>query len=167
MRTLMMTGDAKERDSLWAQYCCECNVCSLIACPESLDPMNICVDAKQLLREREMSRTDQELEVLMRDPHPARKGRELPISTLYQRLGLSPYDREALFVSSHVSPQTVTIPLDSHIGQPAEASVTEGDVVRRGDIIATVEPDQLGCPAHASSDGRLTAIDSRDVQISA
>ena len=46
MRTLLMTGEAKERGSLWAQYCCECNICSLIACPEQLDPKNICVDAK-------------------------------------------------------------------------------------------------------------------------
>ena len=34
MRTLLMTGEAKQRGSLWAQYCCECNVCSMIACPE-------------------------------------------------------------------------------------------------------------------------------------
>ncbi|MGD9489124.1 MAG: 4Fe-4S dicluster domain-containing protein, partial [Calditrichaceae bacterium] len=33
MRNLLMTGEAKERMSLWAQYCCECNVCSYIACP--------------------------------------------------------------------------------------------------------------------------------------
>jgi Na+-translocating ferredoxin:NAD+ oxidoreductase RnfC subunit len=38
MRSLLMTGEAKERISMWAQYCCECNVCSYIACPEQLDP---------------------------------------------------------------------------------------------------------------------------------
>ena len=48
MRTLLMTGEAKERGSLWAQYCCECNICSYVACPEQLDPKNICVDAKAL-----------------------------------------------------------------------------------------------------------------------
>ena len=50
MRTLLMSGPEKERGSLWAQYCCECNVCSFIACPEQLDPKNICVDAKAILR---------------------------------------------------------------------------------------------------------------------
>ena len=74
MRTLLMTGSAKERGSLWAQYCCECNVCSLIACPEQLDPARICIDAKQVLREEKLSRTEQELETLFRPPHPARKG---------------------------------------------------------------------------------------------
>jgi Na+-translocating ferredoxin:NAD+ oxidoreductase RnfC subunit len=24
-------------------YCCECNLCSLYACPEDLDPKNVCV----------------------------------------------------------------------------------------------------------------------------
>jgi hypothetical protein len=36
---------------------CECNVCSLIACPEQLDPKNICVDAEAPVRENKLSRT--------------------------------------------------------------------------------------------------------------
>ena len=31
MRSLLMTGDEKERYSLWAAYCCECNICSLFS----------------------------------------------------------------------------------------------------------------------------------------
>ena len=125
-----MTGDEKERGSLWAQYCCECNVCSLIACPEQLDPKNICVDAKAILRENQESRTEAELESLFRPPHPARKGREIPISTLYTRLGLRPYDRKADFVTTDPQPAhigSVTIPLAAHIGsRPAQPTVGEG-----------------------------------------
>lgn len=167
MRTLLMTGEAKERGSLWAQYCCECNICSLIACPESLDPKNICVDAKQILRERNMSREPEELAVLFRDPHPARKGREIPIPTLYQRLGLTPYNRPASFVPRRLQPRHVTIPLDSHIGSPATVRVAIGDEVQVGQMLGDVEEDQLGCPAHASISGRVTAITDRAVQISA
>ena len=36
MRTLLMTGDARQRNSLWAQYCCECNVCSYNASAEDV-----------------------------------------------------------------------------------------------------------------------------------
>ena len=165
MRTLLMTGSAKDRGSLWAQYCCECNICSLIACPEQLDPKNICVDAKAILRQERMGRTEAELEVLFRPPHPARKGREIPIATLYQRLGLTVYDRESDFVPANGRPQTVRIPLDSHIGQPAKSKVSVGDVVRCGDVIATVAAEQLGCPAHASMDGRVTAVGSRWIEI--
>ena len=31
-------------------YCCECNLCSLYACPEDLDPKNVCVQSKPAAR---------------------------------------------------------------------------------------------------------------------
>jgi Na+-translocating ferredoxin:NAD+ oxidoreductase RnfC subunit len=167
MRTLLMTGEAKARGSLWAQYCCECNVCSLIACPEQLDPKNICVDAKKVLRENRSSWTEAELEVLFRDPHPARGGREIPIKTLYTRLGLTPYDRKAEFQRFDWQPRSVTIPLNSHIGQPAKPTVEKGSRVKCGDVIATVDDNQLGCPVHASIDGRVTAVGPRSIKIEA
>jgi Na+-translocating ferredoxin:NAD+ oxidoreductase RnfC subunit len=166
MRTLLMTGEEKKRGSLWAQHCCECNVCSLIACPEQLDPKNICVDAKAILRENREDRTEAELETLFRPPHPARKGREIPIATLYTRLGLRPYDRKAEFLSSDWQPESVTIPLDSHIGQPSQPVVHEGASVKRGDVIGTVDADKLGCPVHASIDGRVVSVTPRAICIS-
>ncbi len=165
MRNLLMTGEAKERASLWAQYCCECNVCTLIACPEQLDPKNICVDAKQLLRERGLSRTEEELEVLFRDVHPAREGREIPIPTVYRRLGLLPYDRPAKFLETDFIPQRVVLPLNSHIGKPAQPLVKVGYAVERGQKIADVPPDQLGSPVHASINGRVTAINNQAIVI--
>ena len=165
MRTLLMTGEAKDRGSLWAEHCCECNVCSLIACPEQLDPKSICVDAKAILRENKVTRTEAELETLFRPAHPARKGREIPISTLYTRLGLNPYDRKAKFVVTDIQPDSVTIPLDSHIGQPAKPAVQEGAAVRRGDVIGTVDDDQLGCPVHASIKGRVSVVTARSITI--
>lgn len=166
MRSLLMTGEAKERMSMWAQYCCECNVCSYIACPEQLDPKNICVDAKSLLREHKLGRTPHELETLFREPHPARKGREIPIATLYTRLGLKPYDKKAKFVRFDWQPTTVTIPLNAHIGQPATPTVQIGDYVRRGDVIGIVPEEKLGCPVHASIDGRITDIKDLKIEIS-
>ncbi len=32
-------------------YCCECNLCSLYACPEDLDPKSVCVESKPIARE--------------------------------------------------------------------------------------------------------------------
>lgn len=166
MRSLLMTGDDKERMSMWAQYCCECNVCSYIACPEQLDPKNICVDAKGLLRMNQLGRTPHELESLFREPHPARKGREIPIATLYTRLGLKPYDRKAKFVRfDDWKPKSVTIPLNAHIGQPATATVQVGDYVKRGDIIGIVPEEKLGCPVHASIDGQVEEIKTLSIKI--
>ena len=167
MRTLLMTGETKARASLWAQYCCECNICSLIACPEQLDPKSICVDAKALLRENKLGRTPEELKQLFQPAHPARKGREIPIETLYTRLGLKPYDRKAEFVRLDYQPRAVSIPLAGHVGQPAQPVVAEGAQVNRGDVIATVPDDKLGCPIHASIDGRVTAVGPKHIQITA
>lgn len=167
MRTLLMTGEAKERGSLWAQYCCECNICSLIACPETLDPKNICVDAKRLLRENRLGRTEAELKTLFREPHPTRKGREIPIKTLYTRLGLAQYDRKPHFRRFDWQPMSVTLPMAAHVGAPAKPIVKEGDRVRCGDTIGTVDDNQLGCPIHASIDGRVTAVTQRTIEITA
>jgi Na+-translocating ferredoxin:NAD+ oxidoreductase RnfC subunit len=167
MRTLLMTGEAKERGSLWAQHCCECNVCSLIACPESLDPKNICVDSKKLLREKNLTFTPEELDRAFRDVHPARHGREIPIATLYQKLGLKMYDRYAHFTKLNFTPEQVTIPLNSHIGKPAEPNVKIGDRVKKGDRIGAVKADALGCPVHASIDGIVKDITSAGIRITA
>ncbi len=166
MRTLQMTREAKDHGSLWAQYCCECNICSLIACPEELDPKNICVDAKQILREKNLSRTQAELDVLFRDVHPARKGREIPISTVYRKLGLAPYNRPNKFVENSGDVSEVIIPLDSHIGQQAEPLVKVGDQVSAGDKIGGVSDDSLGCPVHTSIAGRVTLIEAKGIHIS-
>jgi len=167
MRNLLMTGEAKERVSLWAEYCCECNVCTMIACPEGLDPKNICVDAKQLLREKNLKHSQEEAQRLFRDVHPMRKGREVPIQTVYRRLGLNAYDRHAEFQNGNRDVQEVIIPLDSHIGQPAVPVVTVGDRVSKGTVIATVAEDSLGAPAHASISGKITLIEARGIHISA
>jgi len=167
MRTLLMTGEAKTRGSLWAQYCCECNVCSMIACPEQLDPKNICADAKTLLKQNKAGRTEEELTRLFQEEHPARKEREIPIETLYTRLSLKPYDRHAEFARVNWRPKMVAIPLAAHVGAPARPVVAVGAAVQRGQIIAAVEPGQLGCPVHASIDGRVTGVDQRYLKITA
>ena len=107
------------------------------------------------------------MKILFRPEHPARKGREIPITTLYTRLGLTPYDRKAYFKTVDFQPRQVTIPLDSHIGQPAQPTVQVGATVRRGDVIAAPEANQLGCPVHASIDGRVTKINPRSIEITA
>jgi Na+-translocating ferredoxin:NAD+ oxidoreductase RnfC subunit len=167
MRNLLMSGEAKQRLSLWAQFCCECNICSLIACPEQLDPKSICVDAKALLRETKTSRTEQELNDLVRGIHPARSGREIPISQLYTRLGLNPYDRPAKYSAEKVSPATVTIPLRQHIGASATATVSVGQSVRAGDVVGTVDAKDLGCPVHSGIAGVVSKVTKTEVVISA
>jgi Na+-translocating ferredoxin:NAD+ oxidoreductase RnfC subunit len=165
MRNLLMTGEEKKRISLWAQYCVECNVCSHIACPEGLDPKNILADAKKLLRDNNLSRSDDELTSLFRNVHPARKDREVPISRVMQRLNLRDYDKKASFSDKQPSINEVLIPLDSHIGAPAKAIVKIGDIVKKGDVIARVNENELGSMVHASIGGRIVDINNNRIRI--
>ena len=168
MRSLLYTGEKKKITSLWAQYCCECNVCSYIACPEQLDPKQMCVNAKADLREAGMGRSEEELETLFTNtPHPVRKGREIPIKTLYTRLGLTPYDRKADYQTFDFNPASVCIPLNTHVGAPASPTVQVGTQVQVGDVIGTVEQDKLGCDVHASIAGTVSSIENNQVVISA
>ena len=167
MRTLLMTGESKERMSMWAQFCCECNICTLVACPEQLDPKSICVDAKALLRENKIGRTQDELDVLTRGIHPARHGREIPISKLYTRLGLTPYDRSAKFFDISINPDSVEIPLSQSIGAPAASTVSVGDVVKAGDVVGKTKTDQLGCPVHTGISGKVSIVSDSSVTITA
>jgi Na+-translocating ferredoxin:NAD+ oxidoreductase RnfC subunit len=166
MRSLQMTGSEKERLSLWAANCCECNVCSLFACPEKLDPKNICADTKINLRKENKGFTKQELEVVFRDVHPVREGREIPISMLYQRLGIKAYDRKADFVRNDRKVKEVLIPLKNNFGEDASAAVNIGAQVRRGELIGTVPEEKLGTPIHASINGVVSQITATGIQIS-
>jgi Na+-translocating ferredoxin:NAD+ oxidoreductase RnfC subunit len=53
MRSLLTTGEMSETLTHWAQACCECNVCTLWACPEDLDPRNVCVVTKRDLKKHD------------------------------------------------------------------------------------------------------------------
>ena len=56
-------------------------------------------------------------------------------------------------------PSQLVLPIEQHVGEPAQPVVGIGDVVLKGQLIA--EPDgELGAPVHASSSGTVVAIES-------
>ncbi len=167
MRALQMSGEAKEMLNMWAAACCECNVCTLFACPEKLDPKNICADNKARLREEKKGFTKEQMEEAFRDVHPAREGREIPISNLYQRLGLKQYDRKAEYMVYNNKVREVQIPLIYNFGKAAEPVVKAGTKVKAGDMIASSDENDYGVPVHSSIDGIVKSIDADSIIISA
>ncbi|GAB4313515.1 MAG: 4Fe-4S dicluster domain-containing protein [Candidatus Zixiibacteriota bacterium] len=157
MRSLLFAGQQKEEYwSRWGQLCCECNLCSLYACPEDLDPKDACVWSKDVFRQAENPRTDW---VQPERPHAFNEHRKVPLSKLVRRLGLEPYDHPAPWSDATVAPERVTIPLKQHIGRPCEPLVSVGDRVERGQPIGRVPDGELGAPVHASINGRVVAVD--------
>jgi Na+-translocating ferredoxin:NAD+ oxidoreductase RnfC subunit len=156
MRSLLFAGQQKEEYwSQWGQLCCECNLCSLYACPEDLDPKDACVWSKDVYRKAQSPVGDW---LQPQHPHPFSDHRKVPLEKLVRRLGLEPYDSPAPLSDISIEPQRVAIPLKQHIGCPCEPIVAVGEMVERGQPVGRVPEGELGAPVHASMTGRVSAV---------
>jgi Na+-translocating ferredoxin:NAD+ oxidoreductase RnfC subunit len=161
MRSLGFVGTDREYWSEWAAACCECNLCSLYACPEDLDPKNMCTWSKrEVLAQGYTFPEPRKVEA-----HPLAQSRKVPLPKLIQRLGLREYDRPALFRDAAVEAEVLTVRLDQHRGKPAAPAVSQGQRVQAGDVIGEVSADDLGCPVHAPRSGTVREITDTAVLI--
>jgi Na+-translocating ferredoxin:NAD+ oxidoreductase RnfC subunit len=153
-RAMQSLGFETSADAMVATlYCCECNLCTMYACPEDLDPKNVCVQAKPLARERGLVFKGDPASIT---PHPMAEFRRVPMRRLIARLGLSDFTNTGPLMVHEFKPRRVTLPLKQHAGAPAVPTVKTGDHVRTRDLVAAPESDQLGARIHASIDGRIT-----------
>jgi Na+-translocating ferredoxin:NAD+ oxidoreductase RnfC subunit len=137
-------------------YCCECNLCSLYSCPESLDPKNVCAFSKPLARERGLQWQGHPADV---QPHPLADSRRAPMHRLIARLGLSGFQNVGPLDARALAPARVVLPLKQHAGAPAVPAVKAGARVREGDLVAAPAPNALGARLHASIAGTVRSID--------
>lgn len=154
MRSLVynMIGQA---NVIGTQFCCECNLCTMMACPEDLDPKNVCTTNK-----RQLAKDGVKWDVAAVDERPGMhlNNRRVPIARLIRKLGLSQFKNEGPLVPPTLAPRRVTLPLKQHAGAPAEPVVRVGDAVTAGQLVAQPAPNQLGAPIHASIAGRVTKV---------
>jgi len=136
-------------------YCSECNLCSLYACPEDLDPKAVCAQAKPVARERGLSFRGRPQDVT---PHPLASSRRVPTRRLMARLGLDGFRNVGPLEDRVLAPRRVVLPLKQHAGAPAVAVVKEGERVRSGDVVAVPKEGALGARIHASIDGVVRAV---------
>lgn len=131
-------------------YCCECNLCTMWACPEDLDPKTVCVQNKPLARERNLTFKGTPDSI---PPHPMAEFRRVPMKRLIARLGLTEFNNTGPLTEVRFAPRKVNILLKQHAGVPAVPVVHVGDRVRVGDLLAEPEHGKLGARIHASIDG--------------
>ena len=136
-------------------YCCECNLCTMFACPEDLDPKAICAQSKQVARERGLTFQGS---AGFQGPHPMGEFRRVPMRRLIAKLGLSEFKNVGPLAEHVFTPRRVKILLKQHAGAPAVPVVKTGDRVRQGDLLARMEQGKLGAPIHASIDGIVTLM---------
>ena len=154
MRSL---GFTKTGEKVWNQYadlCCSCGICSLYACPEDLYPREACDQGKNYLKENAIKfEQTKPLKV-----HPIKEGRRVPIKQLMKRLDLLKYDKHTPYINNFPDPSSVKINLKQHVGNPTIPQVTNGEKVKKSDLIASVETGKLGANIHASIDGTIAEI---------
>lgn len=152
MRALQFMPE-KERLIVGVLYCCECNLCSLMACPEDLDPKNVCASNKRVVREQGL-----EWKGNGRGVHPLMNARRTPVSSLIHKLGLAKFRNVGPLVEKVPRVKRVILPLKQHLGAPAVPTVREGNRVREGDLIGKIAKKALGARVHASIDGVVTEV---------
>ena len=141
--------------------CCSCNLCTYYACNFGLTPGTVMTNIKnELARAGVRPETEQEIAL-----DPSLETKRIPISRLIARMGLSAYNRPALYNPDALVPQAVTLPLRQHLGAPAQPVVRAGDRVDKGQLIARMAPDALGADIHASMSGTVDAVTDSAIRI--
>ncbi len=163
MRSLEFTTTG---EAVWNQYadlCCSCGLCSLYSCPEDLYPREACDQGKAENKNMGV-RYEQQKPVKV---HPIKDGRRVPLKQLMKKLDLYNYQADTPFNKELPAPSKVKILLKQHIGSPANAVVSKGSVVKKGDVIGEIEKGKLGAQIHSSINGRVEEITENYIVISA
>jgi Na+-translocating ferredoxin:NAD+ oxidoreductase RnfC subunit len=155
MQALAFSGP-KDRLIAGTLACCECNLCSLYACPEELDPKNVCVQAKPAARQMGLVFHGSPAEW---QPHPLADARRVPTRRLMAKLGLNGFRNVGPLEDRPLAPKRVRLPLKQHAGAPARPVVRPGERVQPGDPVAAPEDGALGARIHASIGGVVRDID--------
>lgn len=162
MRTIDYNQSEPAQHITSAFLCSQCGVCELVACDFMLlSPRKVYAEYKKLLTARGI-----------KNPHhrpgtriiPELEYRKVSLPTLIKKLGLSQYITRTPS-TGYRSVDRVRVPLDRHTGVPAAPTVTPGQEVKMGDVIAASPPDKTGALYHASIAGTVTEIAGAWIEI--
>ncbi|MGL5435581.1 MAG: 4Fe-4S dicluster domain-containing protein [Lachnospiraceae bacterium] len=147
-----------------AMTCSECGVCETYACPMGLNPRQVNIYLKQLLRQREYRYPKPSGSLT---PRVEREYRRVSSRRLAARLGVDRYYDLNITSCITLNPTQVTIPLKQHIGAPAIPTVECGAGVTQGQLIGRIEEGMMGAHVHASIRGTIIHISDTDITIRA
>jgi len=139
--------------------CCECNLCTMYACPEGLDPRGATAIEKRLAREQNLKWEGEQITV-----HPMYEYRKVPTKKLMQRLDVLMFQDKGPLKNIYINPQIVRVPLDQHVGSPAKAVVNEGDSVKKYELIAKAS-GKISSNVHASINGIIKKVTPDEITI--
>lgn len=154
MRKIGYTEEIDESfiDSL---ICCECGICELYACPMGISPRLVNIYVKNRLREKKIKFRDdnsgpRELSL--------REHRKIPVERMLTRIHMHKYDLKEPLKVKTIEAERVSIPLKQHIGIAATPVVKTGENVAAGQLIASVNYEDVGANIHGSIDGIVVEV---------
>ena len=159
MRNRMFTREDQPMVFAGNLSCCECNLCTMYACPEGLDPRGATVIEKRISREQGLKWSGAEV-----SEHPMNEYRKVPTRKLMQRLDVVQYKDEGPLSNLNIQPDAVRIPLNEHIGAPSKPVVSVGQTVSRNDLLAEAD-GKISVPVHASVSGKITQVTTNEIII--
>ncbi len=162
MRTLMFTPIGESVPEMHAMACCECNLCTLISCPEGLYPGSVSSLSKRFAGSQGMRLDASQFQSA--GPHPLIKYRRTPTSKIKRVLDLNRFGDSGPLTDITLDTKVLSIPLSQHIGKPAEPIVVAGAQLTAGQKIATVGKD-LGSEIHAPMAGKVLVINDKTIDI--
>jgi Na+-translocating ferredoxin:NAD+ oxidoreductase RnfC subunit len=162
MRSLLLGKVISNADPVSANnlFCCECNLCSLISCPEGLYPAQACILKKKASIKDKVHYSGE----AANRPHPLIAYRRIPMKKIMARLGLSRFSNKGPLMDLRVKPCQFRVKLCQHIGAPASALVKVGDRVEAAQKIATVG-ERLGAEIHSPVAGVVSEVTQRHILI--
>lgn len=142
-------------------FCSSCGLCENYSCMQGLSPRSLISDYKSGLRTKGV-KASENVEATSVDE--ARQFRKVPMERLMARLDLTRYNNPAPLVEKELPIKRVKLLLSQHIGAPAVPNVKKGDVVERGQMLAT-PAEGLSVAVHASIDGKIIEVTEKYVII--
>ena len=156
VRTAMGAAELMPETVIAATLCCSCGICETVACSQGISPKAVISEYKALLSKNKMRYISAE------EPHPEREReyRMLPSKRWAEALGVARFDKVPARPTELTGFSRVEIPLRSNIGLPATPTVSEGEKVNTGAVIADAAMG-LSIPQHASISGSVSLRDGR------
>ncbi len=141
-------------------YCCQCNLCSFVSCPEGLYPSQVCINNRKEAITRKVKYEGD----FSDGPHPLAEYRKIPSSKLKQMLDLKRFTDSGELVSHVFKSEKLTVLMQQHIGAPASPIVKVNDRVAISQKIATVG-DSMGSEIFSPTNGVVISVTPVHIEI--
>jgi Na+-translocating ferredoxin:NAD+ oxidoreductase RnfC subunit len=159
MRNIMFGNDQNPMVHAGSTFCCECNLCTMYSCPESLDPCGATVMEKKINQKKKNIWEGFPVQI-----HPMMEYRKVPTKKLMQRLDLLQFRDRGPLKDIKIEPEQVRIPLKQHAGSAAKPVIIIGETVKKYQLIAKAH-GEISANIHASINGKIKDINVNEIII--